>query len=123
MTSCPTPTSAPATTAGRSTRRATPRCPSAAAAAATAARGRGKAAGSRAFRAAALRVPLSALAENGARPFLWRMAGGRVEAAPVRLLGLAGEDALIAAELPPGTPVVAFGVHRLTAGQAVRVLR
>ena len=73
--------------------------------------------------AAALRVPLSALAENGARPFLWRMAGGRVEAAPVRLLGLAGEDALIAAELPPGTPVVAFGVHRLTAGQAVRVLR
>ena len=73
--------------------------------------------------AKALRVPLSALAENGARPFLWRMAGGRVEAAPVRLLGLAGEDALIAAELPPGTPVVAFGVHRLTAGQAVRVLR
>jgi RND family efflux transporter MFP subunit len=71
----------------------------------------------------ALTVPLSAIAENGAGPFLWRIVDGAVQAVPVRVLTLRGEDALIAADLPAGTEVVAFGVHRLAADARVRVLR
>lgn len=68
------------------------------------------------------RVPASALADRGRGPFLWRIAEGRVEARPVRVERLAGEEALVATDLEPGTPVVAMGTHRLHEGSAVRIV-
>lgn len=68
------------------------------------------------------RVPVSAVAETGEGPFLWRAEGGRAAPERIRLVRIEGEDALVDTALPPGTQVVAMGVHRLTPGAALRVV-
>ena len=70
-----------------------------------------------------VRLPLTALADAGQGPFVWRIgADGHVAAAPVRVVRLLDEEALVATDLPAGTRVVAMGANRIAAGAAVRVL-
>jgi RND family efflux transporter MFP subunit len=71
---------------------------------------------------AVARVPLGAILERGEGALVWRLAEGRVEAEPVELTGIVGEQAEIRTRLAPGTAVVALGAQLLQAGQAVRVL-
>jgi multidrug efflux system membrane fusion protein len=70
--------------------------------------------------AAPVRVPMTALDARGGRPTVWRLTdGGRhVRRTGVRLIGLRGDDALVAG-LVEGTMLVASGGATLTDGQAV----
>jgi len=69
---------------------------------------------------APVRVPITALDARGGRPTVWRLTdGGRhVRRTGVRLIGLRGDDALVAG-LVEGTMLVASGGATLTDGQAV----
>lgn len=72
--------------------------------------------------AALQRVPVSAIAETGDGPFLWRAEAGRATVERIRIVRIEGEDVLVETALLPGTPVVAMGVHRLTPGATLRVV-
>jgi len=70
-----------------------------------------------------VRLPLTALADAGRGPFVWRIgAEGQVVAHPVRVNRILDEEALVETDLPAGTQVVAMGVNRIAAGAVVRVL-
>lgn len=76
--------------------------------------------------ASAATLPVSALHDRGAGPIVWRVAGQRVEAVPVRVLGasetvvrLAGRDGAALAE---GDRIVSLGPQLLDPGQPVRVI-
>lgn len=66
-----------------------------------------------------LRVPVGALDERGDRPRVWTIENGRAVAHPVQVRQLAGEEALIRSDLPPGTRVIAVGTHRIEPGLPV----
>lgn len=67
------------------------------------------------------RIPLSALHDRGRGPMVWRLAEeGRIEAAPVTVLGLSEAMATIRTELPEGTRIVAMGAQLLDPGSRVR---
>jgi len=69
------------------------------------------------------RLPLTALADVGQGPFVWRIGeDSHVVAEPVRVVRFLDEEALVATDLPAGTRVVAMGGNRIAAGAAVRVL-
>ncbi len=72
---------------------------------------------------ALLRVPASAVREEGGRSAVWLFdaASSSVRSQPVQVARLEGGDALIASGLEPGMRVVAAGVHVLAAGQKVSV--
>ncbi len=69
--------------------------------------------------AGALEVPLGAVHDAGRGPGVWIVQNGRLRFAPVRLLALRQETALVAG-LAPDQPIVAMGANRLRAGQRVR---
>ncbi len=63
----------------------------------------------------ALVVPLSALWYDGDEAFVWTgvEGGDRVEAAPVQVLELGEDQALVASALAPGDLVISMGAHRI----------
>lgn len=72
--------------------------------------------------AGVIRLPLSAVFEQGGRAMVWRVdrATMTVSARPVTVTGADGNQVLVAAGLAPGEAVVSAGVHTLNPGQAVR---
>ena len=68
-----------------------------------------------------LRLPLSALLQQGGRTAVWLLDGGSmtVRAQPVQVAGADGNSALIGGGLAAGAEVVTAGVHVLTEGQRV----
>lgn len=71
-----------------------------------------------------LRLPLSALKEQGGASHVWVVEPGsmKVRLQPVQVAGAEGNDAVIAGGLSPGMRVVSAGVHVLVPGQQVRLL-
>lgn len=68
-------------------------------------------------------VPLSALYNQGGGPSVWKVgADGRLELAPVTLVRLNSDAALVTGPLTPSDQIVMLGVHKLEAGRKVRVL-
>jgi RND family efflux transporter MFP subunit len=68
-------------------------------------------------------VPLSALYNQGSGASVWKVgADGRLELAPVKLVRLDADVALVSGELSPSDQIVVLGVHKLEAGRKVRVL-
>lgn len=67
------------------------------------------------------RIPLSALHDRGQGPMVWRLSTeGRIEAAPVTVLGLSESMATIRTQLPEGTRIVAMGAQLLDPDSRVR---
>jgi len=71
----------------------------------------------------ALRLPSSALREDGGGSAVWvfEPATSTVRSQPVQVAGIAGSDVLVEQGLAPGMQVVAAGVHVLAAGQKVSI--
>jgi RND family efflux transporter MFP subunit len=67
----------------------------------------------------ALRVPIGALDERGGKPRIWTIGDGLATAHPVEVLQISGEEALIRADLRPGTRVIAVGTHVIQPGLPV----
>lgn len=67
-------------------------------------------------------VPLAALFQQGEKFAVWIVGGdSTVSLKPVTVAGYTDAGARIAAGLLPGERIVAAGVHKLTAGQKVRI--
>lgn len=66
-------------------------------------------------------VPLGAINERGNGPHIWRIQNGTVVPAPVSVVKIESETALITGPLNSGEQVVAVGTHLLQEGMAVRV--
>ena len=73
--------------------------------------------------AQALKLPTTALRQDGNATAVWIFdpATGTVRSQPVQVAGADGNDVVIAAGVQPGQQVVAAGVHVLQAGQKVTV--
>ncbi len=65
-------------------------------------------------------VPVGALDERGSGPQVWQVVDGRVQPVAVEVVALQYDTARIAADLAPGTHLVALGTHLLVPGMAVR---
>jgi multidrug efflux pump subunit AcrA (membrane-fusion protein) len=71
----------------------------------------------------AVLVPLSALYNQGSGAALWRVdADGRLQLVPVKLLRYEANSALVTGGVAEGDKIVVIGVHKLDAGQKVRVI-
>lgn len=68
------------------------------------------------------RVPIAAIDERGEGPRVWRIDAGRAQPAPVTLVSVAGEAAIVGGDLYPDTRVIAMGTHLLSPGIAVQEL-
>jgi len=70
-------------------------------------------------------VPLSAIFQQGTRPAVWVVdkASGAVELRPVIIARWRDETALIASGVKDGEIVATAGVHKLEAGQKVKLVR
>lgn len=72
---------------------------------------------------AALRLPLSALFNQGAGPSVWTVdADGIVSPRPVEVSRYEAREVVVKRGVAEGEQVVALGVHKLEAGQKVRVV-
>lgn len=71
---------------------------------------------------ALLRLPMTALFQDGGKNAVWVVEKGVVKPVPVQLAGPSGNDLLIAGGLTPGQQVVTAGVNLLKAGQQVKIL-
>jgi RND family efflux transporter MFP subunit len=69
------------------------------------------------------RVPLGALDERASGPRIWQVKEGRVQPVPIMIFSLDQEIAVIQANLPADTHIVALGTHLLTPGMSVRERR
>ena len=71
-----------------------------------------------------VRLPLSALFQNGQEPAVWLVdeKTGQVKLTPVKVARYTQDAVEIASGLNAGDLVVRAGVHKLTAGQRVRIL-
>lgn len=68
-------------------------------------------------------VPLSALYNQGEGSALWKVdADGRLQLTPVKLVRYEGNSALVTGGVTEGDNIVVLGVHKLDAGQRVRVI-
>jgi hypothetical protein len=69
-------------------------------------------------------VPLAALFQQGEKFAVW-IAGSdsTVSLRPVTVAGYTDAGAVISAGVQPGERIVAAGVHKLNAGQKVRIAR
>lgn len=68
-------------------------------------------------------VPLSALYNQGQGPALWKVdSDGRVQLTPVKLVRYEANAALVTGGVAEGDKIVVLGVHKLDAGQKVRVI-
>lgn len=72
--------------------------------------------------AEALKAPVSALFPAGARAALFVVEDGRARQREVEVLARNGSEAMIKAELPPGTEVILFPPSALQEGQRVQKL-
>lgn len=70
----------------------------------------------------AIRLPLSALFEEGDESSVWLVREGRVGRVPVRLAGAVGNEILVASGLSAGDTVVTAGANLLREGQKVTIL-
>ncbi|MCR4540319.1 efflux RND transporter periplasmic adaptor subunit [Pseudomonas sp. 18.1.10] len=69
------------------------------------------------------RVPIGALQDAGQGPGVWLIGtDDRVSFAPVNVVSLGQEDALLDSGVAPGQLIVALGAHLLHSGDAVRLL-
>lgn len=67
-------------------------------------------------------VPLTALFQQGEKFAVWTVSSdSTIRIKPVTVAGYTDAGAAIAAGLQPGDRIVAIGVHKLTAGQKVRI--
>jgi RND family efflux transporter MFP subunit len=69
-----------------------------------------------------LEVPLAALDERSDTVHVWVIREGLAQPIPIRLIQLQAETALIQAQLPEGTAIIALGTHLLQPGMAVKAL-
>jgi RND family efflux transporter MFP subunit len=71
------------------------------------------------------RLPLGALFDQGKGPSLWVVdpASGTVTEKPVRIAGYENDSVLVVDGVDDGAEVVALGVHKIDAGQKVRVVQ
>ena len=68
-------------------------------------------------------VPLSALFNQGSGAALWRVeADGSLDLAPVKVVRYETNTAMVSGQLKEGENIVVLGVHKLDAGQKVRVI-
>lgn len=67
-----------------------------------------------------LNVPIGALDERGQGPQVWQVIDGKAQPFPVKVIALNTETAVIEANLPIGTRVIALGTHLLQPGMPVR---
>ncbi|WP_270938418.1 efflux RND transporter periplasmic adaptor subunit, partial [Falsiroseomonas oryzae] len=67
-------------------------------------------------------LPLAALHDRGQGPMVWRLAGDRIEAVPVRVTSLGEQTVQVAGGLSPGERVVALGPQLLDPESRVRVV-
>ncbi|PWS37900.1 efflux RND transporter periplasmic adaptor subunit [Falsiroseomonas bella] len=67
-------------------------------------------------------LPLGALHDRGQGPMVWRVAGERIEAVPVRVTALGEAIVQVAGALQPGEKVVALGPQLLDPESRVRVV-
>lgn len=69
------------------------------------------------------RLPLTSLTQSGGDPAVWVVApaGDRLELRPVTVARYADSQVIVAAGLAEGEQVVTAGVHKLDAGQKIRV--
>lgn len=68
-------------------------------------------------------VPLSALYNHGEGSALWKVdADGKLQLVPVKLLRYEANTALVTGGVAEGDKIVVLGVHKLDAGQKVRVI-
>jgi RND family efflux transporter MFP subunit len=65
-------------------------------------------------------VPIAALDERGQGPQVWLIIEGKAQPLEVKLISLNAETAVIEANLPVGTKVIALGTHLLKPGMPVR---
>jgi RND family efflux transporter MFP subunit len=72
--------------------------------------------------AAGIRVPLSALYQNGGATSVWVVEQGAVRLVPVKVGGVAGNDVVLAEGVRAGQVVVTAGVNLLKNGQKVTIL-
>jgi RND family efflux transporter MFP subunit len=68
-------------------------------------------------------LPLGALHDRGQGPMVWRVAGERIEAVPVRVASLSETTVQVAGALSPGEKVVALGPQLLDPQSRVRVVQ
>jgi RND family efflux transporter MFP subunit len=66
-------------------------------------------------------VPIGAIIGAGDQAGVFVVREGKAVFAPVKVLNLGHEQAVISTDLPSGTPVVALGVNRLHDGEQVRI--
>jgi RND family efflux transporter MFP subunit len=72
----------------------------------------------------AVELPLSAVFNQGDGAAVWRVTSeGRLETAPIKVLRYETSSALVTGALKDGDEIVVLGVHKLDAGQKVRVIR
>lgn len=71
------------------------------------------------------RLPLGALFETASGPSVWTVdrASGALSTAPITLAGTDADYAYVLSGVPEGASVVALGVHKLDAGQKVRIVQ
>jgi len=69
------------------------------------------------------RLPIASLTQSGTDPAVWIVDEGKgaLELRPVKVAAYAGNEVVVAAGVNEGERIVAAGVHKLDAGQKVRV--
>lgn len=68
-------------------------------------------------------IPLSAIYQENDKPNVWLVKDGKLELRPVELDGFGTETVRVVKGLEDGDVVVTAGIHKLTRGQKVRVLK
>ncbi|MBO1924913.1 efflux RND transporter periplasmic adaptor subunit [Thiomicrorhabdus sp. 6S3-12] len=66
-----------------------------------------------------IRLPLSALYEQGDYRSVWLLQEGKAKRVPVQILRIDRDSAWVAGEFPENSKVIALGVHLLSEGQAL----
>lgn len=69
-----------------------------------------------------IKLPLSALFQQGGKSAVWVVEQGAVKLVPVQVAGASGNELIVTSGLQAGQTVVTAGVHQLKAGQKVKVL-
>ncbi|HEX5666859.1 MAG TPA: efflux RND transporter periplasmic adaptor subunit [Hyphomicrobium sp.] len=71
---------------------------------------------------AVVRLPLSAIYDNGSGPAVWVAENGSLLNKPVEIAGIGAQDVFVRSGLAEGDKVVTLGVHKLDPQQRVRIV-
>ncbi len=69
-----------------------------------------------------VRLPLSAIYDNGSGPTVWVTENGSLLNKPVEIAGIGAQEVLVRSGLAEGDQVVTLGVHKLDQQQRVRIV-